>query len=157
MPISVSSGAVIRPARTEDLPHVEALLAGAALPLDGVAAALPHFLVAEHAERIVGVVGLEPCGADALLRSLAVDPAWRSRGVGRELVRQLVAAAEARGVRALWLLTTTAERWFPGTGFAAVARDAVPAAIRATDEFRSVCPASAIVMTRPLLPAAAEA
>jgi amino-acid N-acetyltransferase len=59
---------------------------------------------------------------------------------------------ESRGLRALYLLTTTAEHYFPRFGFTRVDRSAVPADIRATEEFRSACPASATVMARPLSP-----
>src|SRR5918997_602456 len=143
-------GAVVRPARTEDLPRVEALLRASDLPLDGVAEALSAFVVAEHDGRLVGVAGLECCQENALLRSVAVDPEWRSRGLGRQLVTRLISEAEARGIRALYLLTMTAEHYFPSLGFAKVSRDAVPEDVRATEEFRSVCPASATVMARPL-------
>jgi amino-acid N-acetyltransferase len=98
----------------------------------------------------VGVAGLEVCCDNALLRSVAVAPEWRSRGLGRELVTRVIADAEARGIHALYLLTTTAERYFPSFGFATIARDAVPEDIRTTGEFRDACPASATVMARPL-------
>jgi amino-acid N-acetyltransferase len=96
------------------------------------------------------VAGLEVCCSYALLRSVAVAPTWRSRGLGRTLVTQAIARAEARGIRALYLLTTTAEHYFPSFGFQPISRDAVPDEIRATAEFKDACPASAAVMTRPV-------
>jgi amino-acid N-acetyltransferase len=96
------------------------------------------------------VAGLEVCCDDALLRSVAVHPEWRAHGVGRELVRRLVCAAEARGVRALYLLTMTAEHYFPRFGFSVVDRQSVPPAVADTLEFRSACPASAVAMARPV-------
>ena len=142
------NGATIRAARPDDLPGVETLLAESKLPLDGVAAALPDFVVAEADGEIVGVAGMERCRENALLRSVAVNPSWRSRGAGRALVARVIAEAEARGIRGLYLLTTTAERYFPSFGFREVARDQVPADVRETAEFRSACPASATVMAR---------
>jgi amino-acid N-acetyltransferase len=142
--------AQIRPAATSDLPRVEKLLTASQLPLTGVREALGDFLVAEANGDIVGVAGLELCCDDALLRSVAVAPEWRSKGLGRALVTRAVAEAEARGIRALYLLTTTAEQYFPRLGFRAIARDAVPAEVKATEEFTTACPASATVMTRPL-------
>jgi amino-acid N-acetyltransferase len=56
-------------------------------------------------------------------------------------------------MRALYLLTTTAEHYFPAFGFERTTRDRVPYAVRATSEFRSVCPDSAIVMWKELVPA----
>jgi N-acetylglutamate synthase-like GNAT family acetyltransferase len=145
-----SPGANVRPARSDDLPAVERLLTDAHLPLDGVAEALPTFFVAEAGGALVGVAGLEVCCDNALLRSVAVEPAWRSHDVGRALVTRVIWEAESRGIHALYLLTTTAERYFPSFGFRRIARDEVPADVRATAEFRSACPASATVMARPL-------
>jgi amino-acid N-acetyltransferase len=136
----------LRPARRADLPAVERLLTDAGLPLAGVADALDTFIVAESQRSIVGVAGLELCETNALLRSVAVAPGWRSRGLGRELVTHLIGEAEAKGLGGLYLLTTTAERYFPGFGFRAVSRADVPADVRETEEFRSACPASAAVM-----------
>jgi amino-acid N-acetyltransferase len=142
--------AALRPAVRADLPAVEALLVASELPLAGVAEALHTFVVAEAGSELVGVAGLEVCCDDALLRSVAVAPAWRSRGLGRELVTRVIADAESRGIRALYLLTTTAERYFPSFGFQRVARTDVPPDVLETEEFRSACPASATVMRRPL-------
>jgi len=141
-------GAQLRPARADDLAAVERLLEASQLPLDGVREALSTFIVAEAGADIVGVAGLEICCDNALLRSVAVDDAWRSKGLGRALVTRTIAEAEARGIDALYLLTTTADRYFPSFGFRTIRRDEVPEDIRATAEFREACPASATVMCR---------
>lgn len=143
----------LRAAAPDDLAAVERLLVESDLPLDGVRTALPTFVVAESDGAIVGVAGLEVCCENALLRSVAVAPAWRSHGLGRALVTRVVAEAEARGIHALYLLTTTAERYFPSFGFRAIARADVPSDVQATAEFREACPASATVMRRELAPA----
>lgn len=147
----IESGvARIRAAAPEDLSAVERLLAASNLPLDGVSDSFGDFVVAESNGDIVGVAGLEICCDDALLRSVAVHADWRSKGVGRALVTRAIADAEARGINALYLLTTTAERYFPMLGFSTVKREDVPADVRATKEFTSACPASAVAMTRAL-------
>ena len=140
----------LRRATRSDERGVGALLTASALPLDGVHDALPYFVVAEDAGAVVGVAGIEPCGATgehALLRSVAVAPQWRNKHLGRALVTRAIADAEARGVKTLYLLTTTAERYFPSFGFATTSRDAVPADVRATAEFKDACPATATVMS----------
>jgi amino-acid N-acetyltransferase len=142
--------ALIRPASSTDLAAVERLLTANDLPLDGVRDAFGTFVVAESAGELIGVAGLEICCDDALLRSVAVHPEWRSKGVGRALVTRAISNAEARGIHALYLLTTTAERYFPTLGFAKVAREDVPAEVRATKEFTDACPASAVAMKRAL-------
>ena len=151
MATSTAHTPTIRRATAADTAAVEALLTASHLPLDGVREALGCFVVAHDEERLVGVAGIEECGVrgeHALLRSVAVDPAWRSRGLGRTLVSRAIALAESRGARALYLLTTTAEHYFPSFGFTATSRDAVPDEVRATAEFQGACPTSATVMVR---------
>ena len=143
-----SSAAKLRAAQVADLPAIKHLLAASQLPLAGVAESLPGFIVAEAEGTVVGTAALEVCCDNALLRSVAVVPEWRSRGLGRALVTRVIADAEARGLRALYLLTTTAEHYFPSFGFREVARADVPADVQGTEEFRSACPASAVVMCR---------
>src|SRR5438093_4057410 len=129
---TVTAPADIRPARSGDLAGIERLLTAAHLPLAGVAGALEGFVVAESDGAIVGTAALELCSDNALLRSVAVAPEWRSRGLGRALVTRVIADAESRGLRALYLLTTTAERYFPSFGFREVARAHVPADVQRT-------------------------
>lgn len=155
MTVQETSGAALRRATRDDETAVNALLTAAALPLDGVHDALPCFVVAEDAGQIVGVAGIEASGVTgehALLRSVAVAPTWRNRGLGRELVTRAIADAEARGAKALYLLTTTADRYFPSFGFTSTTRDAVPDDVKATAEFQGACPASATVMALALQP-----
>ena len=138
----------IRPAAAADLDAIDRLLTLSGLPVDGVSDALDGFIVAQSGKDLVGVAGLEVCCDNALLRSVAVLPEWRSHGLGRALVTRVISDAEARGIRALYLLTTTAERYFPTFGFQRIARDDVPDDVRETGEFQSVCCASAAVMCR---------
>ena len=144
-----ASQASLRAATPTDLPAIERLLASSGLPIAGVADALRGFVVAEseHDKRIVGVAGLELCCDEfALLRSTAVEPEWRGTGLGRRLVTHAIADAESRGIKALYLLTTTAERYFPSFGFVKTQRDAVPDEVKRSVEFREACPATATVM-----------
>lgn len=145
----MNADASLRAARAEDAGAIERLLIASSLPTAGVAEALDGFIVAESSGEIVGVAGLETGGDSALLRSVAVAPAWRSRGLGRALVTRAIATAESRGLRALYLLTTTAEQYFPSFGFVPTTREAVPAPVRDSREFQDLCPASAVVMVRP--------
>ena len=143
--------AAVRRATLADEAAIAALLTASKLPLDGVHDALPQFVVAAHGDEIVGVAGIEECGTgrnNALLRSVAVKHEWRGRGLGRALVASAIELAEEHGVRTLFLLTTTAERYFPAFGFRETTRDAVPDDVKSTDEFRGACPASATVMVR---------
>jgi amino-acid N-acetyltransferase len=138
----------IRNAEQPDLPAVESLLTSNDLPLDGVRENFSSFVVAEDEERIVGAVGLELFDSAALLRSAVVFPDRRGTGVGRRLVEQILERAERAGVEEIYLLTTTAEDYFPRFGFRRTTRAAVPDAVKSSAEFRGACPDTAIVMER---------
>jgi amino-acid N-acetyltransferase len=141
---------VVRPARRDDLREMQSLLRDGALPVDGVAAHIDAFLVAEQEGVLLGMVGLEQYGDAALLRSLMVHERARGAGLGAQLVRAIEAEAAQGGVRTLVLLTTTASTWFPRFGYEYTTREAVPAAVTASEEFQGACPASATVMQKTL-------
>jgi len=155
---------MVEPGSREDLPGVYALLQAHGLPLDGVADHVPTMLVAHVSagrisgstdasdafRRVVGVAALELYSDGALLRSVAVDPALQGHGLGQRLTEAALQLAATHSVTDVFLLTTTAERFFPRFGFEPIARDLVPPAVRTSVEFTSACPASAVVMRRRL-------
>ena len=152
---STVAGISLRPATAADLRAVEQLLRENQLPTAGVAESIDDFIVAEstdgaHVPTLVGVIGLEIRQPAALLRSAAVARPYRGRGVGARLVEHVVEQALRKGATTLYLLTTTAESWFPAFGFAVTSRDMVPHELRETVEFTGACPASAVVMWRSL-------
>ena len=138
----------IRPATSNDLGAVESLLSASNLPLDGVKENFSTFVVAEDQGAIAGAIGLEKFGPVALLRSAVVSPEYRGSGVGSSLVEKVLERAEEEGIEELFLLTTTAENYFPRFGFTRTARSAVPRAMQASAEFQGACPDSAAVMKR---------
>lgn len=140
----------IRRAVADDAEAVRALLASASLPLDGVPDDLAHFLVATQGTAIVGAIGLEHHGDAALLRSAVVSPSHRGSGIGEALTHAIIAEAKAAGAKDLVLLATTAAGWFPRFGFTTINRDDAPAALHESVEFKSACPASAVVMSQRL-------
>jgi len=81
-----------------------------------------------------------------LLRSIAVHPDYRSLGIGRQLVRQLVDRLASRGIREFYLLTTTAQEYFRKRGFKVIDRDEVHPQLLGSEEFRGACPDSAVCM-----------
>jgi amino-acid N-acetyltransferase len=137
-------------ARPGDWPHLATLLQNSGLPLDGLEDHLPATIVARDATSILGCAALELYGTDALLRSVAVAAEHRGRGLGEALTAAAIAMAHQRGVRAIYLLTETAERFFPRFGFEETTRDAVPARVKQSVEFTTACPASATAMVLPL-------
>lgn len=142
----------LRAATHDDLAAVRQLLSASGLPLDGVEENFDDFIVAEENDGIAGVIGLERYGPAALLRSAAVSPESRSSGVGDRLVREVLDRASAAGVHEIYLMTTTAEGYFPRFGFTRSTRAQVPEAVRASREFQGACPDTAVVMKHVLRP-----
>lgn len=140
----------IRRAIASDLDAISSLLAVSELPLDGVAQSIENFFVAEAKEVIVGCVGLEMHGDYGLLRSAAVSEHLRGRGVGRQLVNEAIEDAKRRRHCALYLLTTTAEDYFPAFGFEKIDRSSVPVELNDSPELKGACPASATLMRKTL-------
>jgi phosphinothricin acetyltransferase len=142
--------AAIRAAQPADWPAVAELLAASGLPTAGLREHFASALVAVESGGVVGSAALELYPEGALLRSVAVSAAARGSGIGRELTQAAIRLAERRHAPAIYLLTTTAERYFPKFGFETISRGAVPLSIQSSVEFTSACPASAAVMRRRL-------
>lgn len=140
----------IEPARPEDLDGVLGLLAENRLPLEGLREHLSTTLVARQDGQIVGSAALEMYADGALLRSVAVAPALQRHRLGRELTDAAIALAQQRRVPAIYLLTTTAEQYFPKFGFERIARSDVPPGVQTSIEFTAACPSSATVMRKRL-------
>lgn len=143
---------MLRPAQPADLPAISDLLRAAKLPTDGVAESLADFVVAVRDGKLVAAGGLEVAGRDALLRSVVVREDARGRGIGELITARLLGEARARGLATLWLLTETAPGFFPRFGFRRVPRDQAPEGLKATVEFATCCPASAVTMARRVPP-----
>ena len=142
---------VIQPAAHADLPAVRRLLETQHLPLDGVDAHVATMVVARQGSEVVGAAAVELYADGALLRSVVVDPLVQGRGLGHRLSEAALSIARDRGTRTAFLLTTTADTFFPKLGFEPILRDDVPASVQASIEFQSACPASAVVMRKRLL------
>jgi len=139
----------IRTATISDIPAIESVLLASQLPSDGVKEHVANFLVAEDEGKLAGVGGFENCGAGVgLLRSFAVLPEQRNRGIAKQLYQQVITHARRSGISGLYLLTTTAQGYFAKLGFASIARARAPEAIRNTQQFRELCPDSAALMFR---------
>ena len=101
---------------------------------------------------LLAVAGVEifSDAGEGLLRSVAVAPSLRGQGIGKNLVAAVEKRTAALGVHRLWLLTTTAPDFFRRLGYVDAARAYAPAAVRASGEFKSLCPASAICLSKRL-------
>jgi amino-acid N-acetyltransferase len=142
----------LRPANDSEQAGIRAMLANSGLPVQDLATSTIDFIVAVADAQVVGVVGLEAFDGAGLLRSLAVEPERRDAGAGALLVQAVETLARDRGLQQLVLLTQTAEPFFARRGYAVIARGDAPESVRASSEFRSICPASATCMSKSLTP-----
>lgn len=144
---------LIEPAAGGDLAAIVALLGQAQLPHSDLGVhSLAQFLVArvEGATGLVAAVGIEAVMPSGLLRSLVVADTQRGLGLGAKLLEAVEARARELGIEELILLTTSAEPFFVRHGYARIARADAPLGLRATSEFASLCPASAVCMRKRL-------
>lgn len=138
----------IERATDADAPSIIALLSASGLPIDGLVDHLDTAIVARRGQDLVGCAALEIYSDGALLRSVAVAAGARGTGLGQALTGAALRLADDLGMPAVYLLTTTAEGFFPRFGFSVVRRSDVPAGVQQSVEFRTACCASAIVMRK---------
>lgn len=150
---------ILEPLPGDDIDELAATLRDANLPHHDLGGLTKRFFCASVKGEIVGYVGLEIAGGDALLRSAVIFSRARHRGQGRAMVDQLLRLASDYGIERVWLLTTTATGFFAKLGFADVNRATVPAALAASEEFSLYACADAACMVRELAetPSAAAA
>ncbi|MDR3374043.1 MAG: arsenic resistance N-acetyltransferase ArsN2 [Ancalomicrobiaceae bacterium] len=134
-----------------DDPGLAEMLAAAQLPTGDLAEpGRTFFAYRTLSGALVGYAGYELYGADVLLRSLVVPAEVRGTGIGKAIVARLCRRAFDAGARRAWLMTTTAADFFEAIGFKRVERSGAPEAILDTRQAKDLCPASAVVLSRPI-------
>ena len=139
----------VRRPRESDFAPVRQMLDDASLPVSDFAAEHLAFVACVDGQPIAAI-GYERLGDRWLLRSLVVIEEHRSHGVGARLVAALEDLAREHAVVEIWLLTIDADDFFESLGYRRRERGEAPETIRGTAEFAELCPASAILMSRPL-------
>ena len=135
-----------------DKVEVEHLLVECGLPVSDITSEhMEHFFAAGEPSNLTGVVGLELYEDVALLRSLTVSPKHRGTGLGKQLVAYAEQYAFDHGVQEIYLLTTTADKFFSTLGYSAMTRSQAPAAIQGTAEYSNLCPSSSVFMVKQLV------
>jgi len=129
------------------------LLSQAKLPAqDLTLEKLKHFLVAKAKDgSVMGTIGVELYQDVGLLRSLVVHPSYRKKGLGKRLTREVESFAQEKSIKTLYLLTTTAAEFFPKLGYQVIQRDRAPMSIAKTEEFKTICPVSAVCLFKNLV------
>jgi N-acetylglutamate synthase-like GNAT family acetyltransferase len=140
----------VQVAADADRPVIRSLLAEARLPVADIdqASDLTFWIVRSATGKTLAAIGLERRGTVALLRSLIVVPEQRQLGLRRALVSAVERYAAGAEIEQLVLLTETAEPFFRRLGYSVIDRDEAPATVTSTAEFRTLCPATAVCMTK---------
>lgn len=126
---------------------VKDVLTVCGLQIDDLSATVSNRFWAMRVDGLwVGCVGLESVGQVGWLRSLAVLPSWRGRGLAAALCRHVETWAERCGLTSLYLMSTHAQPWFEARGYVAVPRANAPVGLTAFRQFSSTCPAEAALM-----------
>jgi amino-acid N-acetyltransferase len=136
----------IHTAKITDLPDILTLLKASALPVAGIDEHVETTLIARDQGKIMGCAAVEVYGQAGLLRSVAVEAGRRGEGLGERLTKAALELARQRGVRTVYLLTTTASHFFPRFAFTAIPRAELDPALEQSEELRGACPASALAM-----------
>lgn len=140
----------VRIAGSGDFQKVTELLQSENLPVEDIPKDLAHFFVIDYGSKIVAAGGLEVYENTGLLRSIIVDKDFRNRSLAAILLNRLLLYATEQEITALYLITTTAEKYFEKTGFTTTSRDKVPSSVASSREFSTLCPSTATVMKKVL-------
>ena len=125
---------------------VKGILSQSKLPVEDLDLTTQQFIGITSDTKLIGIGALELYGSSALLRSMAVIYSGQNKGLGSQLVKELLNLARLNEVKNLFLLTETAENFFSKNGFKVVNRADVPQAILQTEEFTNLCPKTAVCM-----------
>ncbi|UCG03808.1 MAG: GNAT family N-acetyltransferase [Candidatus Heimdallarchaeota archaeon] len=140
----------ITKASEKDLESVYSLLKLVDLPIDGVADNFHNFFVAWERNQLQGCAGVEVYEDVGLIRSVAVHPSFQSHGLGRKLVETIQKFSTEKGLKEIYLLTETAEKFFLKLNYIVIPRNEVNSRVKQSSEFTTVCPESAICMVKTL-------
>lgn len=136
----------IRKANTNEYRAITHLLASHKLPTSDINESNVELFVGLIDENIVATIGIEKHHSLGLLRSLCVKEDFKNQKLGDAMLSYILKLCAQENRETLYLLTTTAERYFEKYGFEKVARENVPEAIQQTREFQGICPLTAVVM-----------
>jgi amino-acid N-acetyltransferase len=110
------------------------------------------YVVAEQNGEIVAAGGVEAYGHYGLLRSVVVRESLRGKGLGEAIVDDRLRWSARKGLKAVYLLTTTVPEFFQRVGFTEMKRSEMPVEIQGSREFSEVCPVTATAMVIRLEP-----
>lgn len=133
-----------------EIKAVKELLQLSNLPYSDISEAPVHFFGIKENNKLVAIGALEIYGINAILRSLAVHQTHQNHGYGKQMVRFLENKAIEKGIKNLFLLTSTAADFFKKLAYLPQQRDLCPPEILSSSQFRDICPQSASCLFKKL-------
>ena len=141
----------IQKAKDKQIEEIKVLLAKHMLPIDDIQSSHIDFLAVTQKQKVIGAIGVELYQNTGLLRSLVVDSEYRNHGLGKKLINALIQNCISNKVDELYLLTSTSVLFFEKLGFKIIERENIPQRISQTEQFKTLCPSSAIAMYKKLI------
>ena len=133
-----------------EIDSVKELLHLSGLPVSDLDEAPIHIFGVKENNKLVAAGALEIYGINAVLRSLAVHQTHQNLGYGKQMVRFLENKAIEKGIKNLFLLTSTAADFFKKLAYLPQQRDLCPPDILSSAQFREICPLSASCFSKKL-------
>ena len=141
---------IIQQATEKDLDVIKKLLDDNNLPTTDIHQDNIQFFIGFIDDKIMSVIGLEKYNNVGLLRSLAVNDLFKNQQVGTRLIRHIFDLCASEHIDKIYLLTTTAEKYFVKFGFTKIERIEAHDILKQTREFKDICPVSAVLMCKKL-------
>ena len=136
----------ITDSKNQEIQDIIKLLIKEKLPTEGVEKNISNFLSLYINDKLIGTIGLEIYDNKGLLRSLVIDEFYQGKGYGKILCNKLFEKARQKKINELFLLTETAPKFFLTIGFKKIPRESADEKVKTSDEFKSICPSTAVCM-----------
>jgi amino-acid N-acetyltransferase len=146
----MNSNYQIKKAEKKDLESIFSLLQSLDLPTEGIEDHLNDFHVIKDNKDVIGTGGIEIYDEAGLIRSIAVNPKYQKKGLGRRIIEHLLKYAKEKSVNELFLLTDTVPKLYEKFGFDYIKREDVNSKIEQSEEFKGTCPYTADLMVKVL-------
>ena len=129
----------IKRAEKAQIGEIEKILETCELSTTGLPDQIQDFYLAAVPEGIAGCIGLEVYGKYGIIRSTAVLPEYRRRGIGVQLAEKAIENARDRGIEELYLKTEHEAKFFSQVGFTSIFPQQIPAEIKDAEMLAVSC------------------
>jgi radical SAM superfamily enzyme YgiQ (UPF0313 family)/N-acetylglutamate synthase-like GNAT family acetyltransferase/2-polyprenyl-3-methyl-5-hydroxy-6-metoxy-1,4-benzoquinol methylase len=126
-------------AKPKDASLLGKLLQACNLSTTGLEDQIHHFYAAWSGGEMIGSIGLEIYGKYGIIRSTAVLPQYRKKGIGSKLAKKMIDFARTQGIGELYLKTEDEAAFFKHVGFSHILPEQIPTEIKDADMLAISC------------------